>query len=139
MDAIRPQGILEAALYVDDLDAAEAFYGGVLGLQQIARVGNRHAFFRAGQTILLLFNPDETVKPPNNPAMPVPPHGARGAGNVCFALDASGLDRLVERLTANGVGIESDFLWPNGARSVYFRDPAGNSVEYAEPRLWFSG
>lgn len=138
MDAIQPRGILEAALYVDDLDAAEAFYGGVLGLHQIARVGNRHAFFRCGRTVLLLFNPAETVKPPNNPEMPVPPHGAKGAGHVCFALEASGLDRLVERLTEKGVGIESDFRWPNGARSVYFRDPAGNSVEYAEPRLWFS-
>ena len=29
--------------------------------------------------------------------------------------------------------------WPNGARSLYFRDPAGNSVEIAEPRLWFGG
>lgn len=137
MQGTEPQGILEAALYVDDLDAAEAFYGGVLELEQIARVGNRHAFFRCGRTILLLFNPAETVKPPRNRDLPVPPHGAMGAGHVCFALESEGLDRLVERLTAQGVGIEADFQWPNSARSVYFRDPAGNSVEYAEPRLWF--
>ena len=31
----------------------------------------------------------------------------------------------------------ADFQWPNGARSIYFRDPAGNSIEIAEPRLWF--
>lgn len=139
MDAITPQGILEAALYVEDLDAAEAFYGGVLGLEQIARVGDRHAFFRCGATILLLSNAAQTVKPTNNPDLPVPPHGATGAGHVCFALDAAGLDRLVDHLTANGVQIEADFHWPNGARSVYFRDPSGNSVEFAEPRLWFSG
>ena len=32
-----PAAILESALYVDDLDAAEAFYGGTLGLERIAR------------------------------------------------------------------------------------------------------
>ena len=26
--------------------------------------------------------------------------------------------------------------WPNGARSIYVRDPAGNSLEFAEPALW---
>lgn len=136
MDAIAPQGVLEAALYVDDLDAAQAFYGGVLGLEQIARVGNRHVFFRCGSTILLLFNPAETVKPTKNLKLPVPPHGATGAGHVCFALDGDGLTALQAHLVEHGVSIEADFLWPNGARSIYFRDPAGNSVEYAEPRLW---
>ena len=27
---------------------------------------------------------------------------------------------------------------PRGSRSFYFRDPAGNSIEFAEPRLWES-
>ena len=37
---------------------------------------------------------------------------------------------------AAGVEIERDFSWPNGARSLYVRDPAGNSIEFAEPQLW---
>ncbi|MGN6582964.1 MAG: glyoxalase/bleomycin resistance/extradiol dioxygenase family protein, partial [Rhizobiaceae bacterium] len=24
----------------------------------------------------------------------------------------------------------------SGGRSIYFRDPAGNSIEFAEPRIW---
>ncbi len=40
------------------------------------------------------------------------------------------------RLEAEGVAIEADFRWPNGARSLYFRDPAGNSLECAEAKLW---
>ena len=68
-----PQHILETALYADDLDAAERFFGGLLGLEKVTRIGNRHVFFRCGQGMLLIFNPDESVKPPNNPAMfPVP-------------------------------------------------------------------
>ena len=47
---------------------------------------NRHVFYRVGDSVLLLFNPDETEKPPGNPDLPVPPHGARGAGHVCLTL-----------------------------------------------------
>ena len=42
----------------------------------------------------------------------------------------------VERFGAAGLAVEAEFDWPNGARSLYLRDPAGNSVEFAEPRLW---
>ncbi|SDO43263.1 Glyoxalase/Bleomycin resistance protein/Dioxygenase superfamily protein [Lutimaribacter pacificus] len=131
-----PDTILEAALYAGDLDAAEAFYGGLLGLERIVRVGERHVFYRMGAGVLLIFNPAETAKPPGNPDMPVPPHGARGPGHFCFAVAGRALDAWRARLEAAGVGIEADFTWPNGARSIYFRDPAGNSVEMAEPRLW---
>lgn len=53
---MQPDGILETALYVTDLDAAEAFYQSVLGLERIAKVDGRHAFFRRGPGVLLLFN-----------------------------------------------------------------------------------
>lgn len=130
------EGILETALYADDLDAAEAFYGGVLGLEKVLRAGNRHVFFRCGPGILLIFNPAETMKPPSRDALPVPPHGTRGAGHACFRVRSEAIDRLREKLNKAGVAIESDFHWPNGARSIYFRDPAGNSLECAEPKLW---
>jgi catechol 2,3-dioxygenase-like lactoylglutathione lyase family enzyme len=131
-----PLRALETALYAPDLDAAEAFYGGVLGLARETRAGNRHVFFRLADAMLLVFNPAETEKPPSDPALPVPPHGARGPGHVAFAATAQELDRWRERLEAAGVAIEADFRWPNGARSIYVRDPAGNSVELAEPQLW---
>ncbi|KKX31804.1 VOC family protein [Rhizobium sp. LC145] len=130
------EGILETALYAEDLDAAEAFYGGVLGLEKITRIANRHIFFRCGPGVLLIFNPVETAKPPEKGSLPVPPHGARGAGHACFRLSPENLDAMVLRLRAAGIAIESDFHWPNGARSIYFRDPAGNSLECAEAKLW---
>lgn len=39
-------------------------------------------------------------------------------------------------LGAHDFAIEADFFWPNGARSIYFRDPSGNSIEFAEPSIW---
>ncbi|KGM86966.1 putative ring-cleavage extradiol dioxygenase [Roseovarius mucosus DSM 17069] len=134
--AAPPAELLEAALYVPDIDSAERFYGGILGLDPIVRVGNRHVFYRVGAGILLIFNPEETCKPPNNPELPVPSHGAHGQGHFCFAVEGLALDDWRARLEAAGVEIEADFHWPNGARSIYFRDPAGNSIEMAEPRLW---
>ncbi len=129
-------GILETALYVDDLDEADSFYGTILGLPRITRQGDRHVFFRCGPGVLLIFNRAETVKPAPAGALPVPSHGTAGSGHACFRVAADQLDGMVESLTSAGVAIEADFLWPNGARSIYFRDPAGNSLECAEPGLW---
>ncbi|MER2510389.1 MAG: glyoxalase/bleomycin resistance/extradiol dioxygenase family protein, partial [Amaricoccus sp.] len=63
-------------------------------------------------------------------------HGAEGPGHVCFAATPAELDAWRRRIEAAGLAVEADFRWPNGARSLYLRDPAGNSVEFAEPRLW---
>lgn len=130
------EGVLETALYADDLDAVEAFYGGILRLERIVRAGRRHVFFRCGQGVLLVFNPAETVKPPSAEGPQVPPHGTIGQGHACFRVARGNLDAMADRLGKAGVAIESDVIWPNGARSIYFRDPAGNSLECAEPGLW---
>jgi len=129
-------GILETVLYVRNLNAAEIFYGNIIGLEKEVRVDNRHVFFRCGHGMLLIFNPEETVKPPTNSKMPVPPHGGHGEGHVCFSVPGDEIDAIKDMLEDNDVYIEADFRWPNGARSIYIRDPAGNSVEFAEPRLW---
>lgn len=128
--------ILEAALYVDDLVTAERFYGEVLAMPVVGRVEGRHVFFRVGGSILLLFNPAVTERAEPAAFLPVPLHGARGPGHVCFAATRDEIANWRARLIAAGVEIEAEFDWPNGARSLYFRDPAGNSVEFAEPRLW---
>lgn len=129
-------GLLEAAVYVDDLAAARRFYGEVLGLPEILAQDGRHVFFRCGSTVLLVFRAEATREPPPPDALPVPPHGAEGAGHVCLAVPEAGMAAMIARLTAAEVAIESDFRWPSGVRSVYVRDPAGNSVEFASPRLW---
>ncbi len=131
-----PAAILEAAIYARDLDAVEAFYGGLLGFERLLRAGERHVFYRVGAAILLVFNPDASELPPGPGSLPVPPHGAHGPGHVCFAASATEIDAIRARLEAAGIAAESDFRWPNGARSLYVRDPAGNSVEFAEPKLW---
>lgn len=133
---MTPTAILETALYAGDLDAAERFYADVLGLAVYGRVAGRHVFFKCGSQMLLLFDPAATGAPSSSVKLPVPAHGASGAGHVCFRADAAEIDRWKARLQSKGVAIEADFVWPSGGRSIYFRDPAGNSIEFAEPRIW---
>lgn len=134
---MTPSGILESALYVDDLDAAEAFYAEVMGLRRIAKVDGRHVFFGCGEGVLLIFDPAQTVHPPKPDArLPVPPHGTTGQGHLCFRGTEAEIADWKVRLEAHGVAIEADFEWPQGGRSIYFRDPAGNSLEIANPKIW---
>ncbi len=133
---MRPEAILETALYTRDLGAAKAFYGGLLGLPVIVEVPGRHVFFRVGAGVLLVFDPAATEVPGSNPALPVPVHGARGPGHICFAASREEIAAWRARLATAGISVEAEFDWPNGARSLYVRDPGGNSVEFAERRLW---
>jgi catechol 2,3-dioxygenase-like lactoylglutathione lyase family enzyme len=131
-----PAGVLETVLYARDLAATETFYRDVLGFQPFTKVAGRHLFYRCGDQVLLIFNPDATRVPPSASALPVPPHGADGEGHICFRASAGGIDTWRQRLEGKGVAIEADFEWPGGGRSIYFRDPAGNCLEFAEPRIW---
>ena len=127
--------ILETALYAPDLAAARDFYGRVLRLEEIAFQPDRHVFFRCGPAVLLVFNPAATLRPPAGP-FPVPVHGATGPGHVCFVASRAEIAEWRAVLKHESVQIDAEFDWPNGARSLYVRDPAGNSVEFAEPHLW---
>jgi catechol 2,3-dioxygenase-like lactoylglutathione lyase family enzyme len=123
--------VLETNLYVDDLEAAERFYVDTLGLVLDSRKEGLFSFFRVGSAMLLLFNPDRSLS-----GRGVPAHGARGPGHVCFAVAETEIPAWQTRLEAAGVAIEHTQTWPRGGRSIYFRDPAGNSLEIATPRIW---
>jgi catechol 2,3-dioxygenase-like lactoylglutathione lyase family enzyme len=134
---VKVLGILETCVYARDLEAAERFYSTVIGLEVIARLPGRHVFFRCGRGVFLVFNPDKTESETTLiEGVPVPRHGARGAGHMAFAVPEADLEAWRGRLRAARVPIETEIHWPNGGRSIYFRDPAGNVLELATPRLW---
>lgn len=122
----------EAAIYAIDLDAAKRFYQDVLGLEIISRMENRGIVFRCGATVLLVFDPERTRLPDAG----VPTHGASGEGHIAFVVEDSELELWRARLMSFGVTIEAEVAWPSGGRSLYFRDPARNVVEFAPPTLW---
>ena len=133
---MKPAGVLETVLYASDLDAAERFYRDVLGMEPFSKSPGRQLFYRCGDQVFLVFNPEATSKPPAPNALPVPPHGAVGPGHVCFRANAAEIEAWRKHLESHGIAIEADFQWPGGGRSIYFRDPAGNCLEFAEPRIW---
>jgi catechol 2,3-dioxygenase-like lactoylglutathione lyase family enzyme len=134
---VKPPGVIETCLYVDDLAAAEQFYTRLFGLEVLAREPRRHCFFRCGSGVLLLFNPERTSSEPAEVGgVRIPLHGARGAGHVALAMEDGEIAAWRARLAERGVAIEAEVRWPNGGHSLYFRDPAGNSVELVTRRTW---
>ena len=126
------QAVVETGIYVTDLDQAEAFYHQILGLPVIAREAGRHVFFRVGAaSVLLAFRAATTLQ-----GDPLPAHGATGPGHFALGIPAGTLEEWKDRLWQHQVAIEKEVTWPGGGQSVYFRDPAGNSVELLTPGVW---
>jgi catechol 2,3-dioxygenase-like lactoylglutathione lyase family enzyme len=124
-------GVLETCLYADDLEAARRFYAEVLGLPLVLGEPDRHVFFRCGASMLLIFNPERTSGSETH----VPTHGCRAPVHVAFSMAPEEVAAWRARLAAHGVVIEDEIQRAGGV-SLYFRDPAGNSLELATPSIW---
>jgi catechol 2,3-dioxygenase-like lactoylglutathione lyase family enzyme len=126
------RGIVETAIYAEDLEQAEPFYREVLGLSFLAKEPGRHLFFQVGQRdVLLVFRAQATLTGDHLPA-----HGASGPGHFALGIEVEDLGAWRDHLGRHGVPIEHEQTWPHGGRSLYFRDPAGNSVELVTPGVW---
>ncbi len=124
-------------MYVPDLEAAVRFYRDMLRLELVKRSPGRHLFFRCRSDMFLVFNADATSGPRISVAnTPIPAHGGRGTGHIAFSVAESDLPAWRARIERHGLEVEADIAWPQGGRSLYVRDPGGNSVELATPRLW---
>lgn len=133
MYGVRIRSVLETCVYATDLIAAERFYESVLGLEVLSRQPGRHVFYRCGPGVFLVFNPDATRDATSSG---VPPHGSDGPGHIAFAVADGELDDWRARIRRADIPIEAEVEWPRGGRSLYLRDPAGNSIELASPRIW---
>ena len=133
-------GILETALYCSDLAAAETFYRDVLGLAMIAKQPGRMVVFRCGDGVLLLFDPAVTAAATTVVAgSAIPLHGTHGIGHMAFRVDLADIPAWRDRLASHGVSIEREVAWLAGGHSVYFRDPAGHSIEFGTTSIWWKG
>ena len=134
---MRLQGLHHITMITGDAQRNVEFYAGVLGLPVFARVAERHIFFRCGDAMLLVFDPERTASAPGEvDGVPVPAHGAHGAGHVCFRIAADQIGAWRDRFERAGIAIEAEIAWPRGGSSLYVRDPAGNSVELAPASIW---
>jgi catechol 2,3-dioxygenase-like lactoylglutathione lyase family enzyme len=129
-------GIAEAVLYVDDLKEAIGFYTEVLELPLSASFTDA-AFLQTGRNSTLILFDRHKLRERESV---IPSHGSSGPGHVALAVPEAEMDNWRSRLEAAGVPIEHEQRWPQGTNSIYFRDPAGNSVELIESahyqRVW---
>jgi catechol 2,3-dioxygenase-like lactoylglutathione lyase family enzyme len=113
-------GVSELVLEVRDLEAAEGFYSGVLGLPVVDRWPDREAVWvMAGErTRIGLWRPQVGL------------FGSRGGEHVHFAMNIAeeDYDSAVSRLRSRGQEVqETEF--EGAGRAAYVNDPDGHLVE----------
>ena len=134
---MKANGVLETCLYAADLLAARHFYSEILGLELFSEVVGRHLFFRCGDGMLFIFDPAiASTKSVTVGGGAIPNHGSIGAGHIAFRATLDELTAWKAHLTEHSVEIESEVVWGEGMQSIYFRDPAGNSLEFATPIMY---
>lgn len=129
-------GVIETALYVDDLDHASRFYEELFGLSRIEGDARFRAYDVGGKSVLLLFKRGGSNLVTKFPFGQIGPHDGSGPLHVAFAIPATELADWEARLTEKKIPVESTVRWPRGGTSLYFRDPDHNLVELATPGLW---
>ena len=112
--------------------AAARFYSEVLELRLLEEPTELSAAFRLDDgSVFLIFDPVRA-----SAGRRVPDYGATGAGHVAFAVEAGGLEARAGELRRRGIDVECEITWEEGGRSLYVRDPAGNSVELVDGEAW---
>jgi len=136
---MKLSGIIETALYVEDVARAREFYRNLFDLDFAADddpSGRFGALQLSPGNILLFFKKGTTQTPLTLPGGIIPAHGGSGQVHFAFGVEAGDYDAWKKHLIAKGVAIESEVTWPRGGISLYFRDPDGNLGELITPNVW---
>jgi catechol-2,3-dioxygenase len=123
--------IKETCLYCCDLPGARKFYENLLGLEVINYLPDKHLFLRAGSSVLLIFNPDDS-KTKISP----PPHFASGPQHFAFEVEKNDYESSKSEIRTKGIEIIDTLVWKNGSESFYFKDPEGNILEIVPVGTW---
>jgi catechol 2,3-dioxygenase-like lactoylglutathione lyase family enzyme len=123
--------IKETCIYTSNLEAARAFYHGRLGLEIISYVKTKHIFFRAGTSVLLCFNPNDSSEKKSPP-----PHHANGRYHFAFEVAADNYERHKAEIISKGIPIVDTIVWDSGQESFYFEDGLGNILEIVPAGIW---
>lgn len=129
-------GVIETALYVDDLPHAIAFYRDSLGLTTLNEDARFAAFDVGGRSVLLLFKRGATLETVHLPGGTIPPHDGHGPLHIAFSVTSDELQAWETRLAEQGIAIEARTAWPRGGHSIYFRDPDNHLLELVTPGVW---
>jgi catechol 2,3-dioxygenase-like lactoylglutathione lyase family enzyme len=126
------QGISEAAFWVEDLEDSVAFYRDELGLELESLEPGRHAFFKAGDALIALFNPANpgTALAEEYLARVGAPRGS--VYHIALRAPQHRLGGLAEALRAAGRQVKGPIQFPSGRMSYFLEDPDGNYLELTD-------
>lgn len=116
--------IKETCLYVNDLEGAKNFYHEVLGLPLIHYQPAKHLFLKAGTSVLLLFNPEDSKTKTSPPA-----HFGGGKQHFAFEVKQNDYAKTKADIVGKGIVIIEEITWESGQKSFYFNDTEGNVLE----------
>jgi catechol-2,3-dioxygenase len=127
--------IVETSIYSTNLEEMKVFYVNKLGLEFVSEQKGRHVFVKTDNNILLIFNHEITITENETS------HGASTPPSVihiAFEIDSGEYDTAKKILIESNIKIEKEIEWGNriGSKSLYFRDPAGNLVEFITKNYW---
>src|SRR5436190_10759007 len=123
-------GVLETALYVDDLERARQFYQTVFGFEVVDGGERLFALKIASRQILLLFKKKASKQ------LPLTAHDGDGQLHLAFAIPLAELPAWETWWPQHGVTVVERKVWDRGGVSLYFRDPDGHLLELATPGVW---
>jgi len=129
------EGVVETAVYVDDMQRAKEFYEGALMLDVMFQ-DERLRAYKAGRSVFLVFKRGASNQNTEMKIGNIPAHDSAGHAHMAFAIAQDELADWEKQLDERGVKIEGRVKWPKGGTSIYFRDPDGNLLELATPGLW---
>ena len=132
--------LVEAAMYVQNVERAVKFYEDLFGFETelrnefigVLRLPERKALILFAHEIAKL----PAITPPNASDGTIPSHGGSGRMHVAFSIRAEELDAWKAHLAERGIPIEGATRWKRGGTSIYFRDPDQHLVELITPGLW---
>ena len=129
-------GIVESALYVDDVERSVQFYQRILGFDVLFQDSRLGAMSVAGRQVLLLFKKGASAQPTMTDGGVIPASDGAGSLHLAFSIVKDTLDAWHEWLNENGIAVESTVRWKRGGKSIYFRDPDRHLVELVTPGTW---
>ena len=129
-------GLLEAALYVEDLQRSKQFYQTIFDFETLYSNAGCCAMSVGGQQALLLFEKGASIQPIVTSGGIIPPSEGSGSLHLAFSISAADVESWEKKLIENGVEIESKVEWKQGGRSLYFRDPDHHLIELVTPGCW---
>lgn len=127
--------IVETSIYSSHLEKMKEFYVDKLGLEFVNEYRGRHVFLKTDKNMLLIFNHRvTTTEKETNHGAPTPPSMV----HIAFEIEAEEYEKAKKLLVDNNIQVEKEITWKNDikSRSIYFRDPAGNLVEFITRNYW---